>query len=182
MAERGKLRRQRHSKIAEREIAERERFDNSLEQSKEEQKDIDMDLFRKYFSYEKPDMIARVLHNLKIKTNNYEIASLIHNSFKYLVDKSKEMPAGTNKNQIIKTLTNVHKILAINEQEQKQRGQGLKSLMPHQMLSRLSISLAQLKAGNNSGKLKNEIRQLLYSLYQSKMLTENIYESLINII
>ena len=50
------------------------------------------------------------------------------------------------------------------------------------MLARLSISLAQLKAGNNSGKLKNEIRQLLYSLYQSKTLTENIYESLINII
>ena len=177
MAERAKLRRQRHS-----EIAERERFDNFLEQSKEEQKDTDMDLFRKYFFYEKPDMIVRVLHNLKIKTNNYEIASLIHNSFKDLADKSKEMPAGTNKNQIIKTLTNVYKILAINEQEQKQRGQGLKILMPNQMLARLSISLAQLKAGNNSGKLKNEIRQLLYSLYQSKTLTENIYESLINII
>ena len=50
------------------------------------------------------------------------------------------------------------------------------------MLSRLPICLAQLKAANNSEKLKNEIRQLLYSLYRSKKLTRNIYKSLINII
>ena len=49
-----------------------------------------------------------------------------------------------------------------------QLGQGLKILTPDQMLSRLSITLAQLKAGNNSQKLINEIRQLLYSLYHSK--------------
>ena len=50
------------------------------------------------------------------------------------------------------------------------------------MLSRLPIYLVQLKAGNNSEKLKNEIIQLLYSLYRSKKLTKEIYESLINII
>ena len=50
------------------------------------------------------------------------------------------------------------------------------------MLSRLPITLAQLKAGNNSEKLKNEIRQLLYSLYRSKKLTKQIYKSLINTI
>ena len=50
----------------------------------------------------------------------------------------------------------------------KIKGQGIKILTPQQMLSRLPISLAQLKAGNNSEKLKNEIRQLLYSLYRSK--------------
>ena len=49
---------------------------------------------------------------------------------------------------------------------QNQKGQGLKILTPQQMLKRLSISLAQLKAGNNSGKLKNEIKQLLYSLHR----------------
>ena len=48
------------------------------------------------------------------------------------------------------------------------------------MLSRLPISLAQLKAGNNSEKLKNEVRQLLYSLYCSKKLTKTIYNNLIN--
>ena len=49
-----------------------------------------------------------------------------------------------------------------------QAGKGLRILTTSQMLSRLPISLAQLKTGNNSEKLKNEIRQLLYSLYRSK--------------
>ena len=63
-----------------------------------------------------------------------------------------------------------------------QSGQGLKIPTPKQMLRRLPISLAQLNAGNNSKKLKNEIRQLLYSLYRSKKLTKNIYKSLVDII
>ena len=50
------------------------------------------------------------------------------------------------------------------------------------MLSRLPITLIQLNAGNNSEKLKNEIRQILYSLYRSKKLTKQLYKSLINII
>ena len=49
------------------------------------------------------------------------------------------------------------------------------------MLSRLPISLAQLKAGNNSQKLKNEIRQLLYSLYRSKNLTKQLCKSLVKV-
>ena len=62
------------------------------------------------------------------------------------------------------------------------KGSGLKILTPSQMLSRLPISLAQLKAGKNSEKLKNEIRQLLYSLYRSKKLTKQLCKSLANII
>ena len=57
--------------------------------------------------------------------------------------------------------------------KEKEVAKGLKILTPNQMLSRLSISLAQLKAGNNSGKLKNEIRELLYSLCRSKNLQNN---------
>ena len=64
----------------------------------------------------------------------------------------------------------------------KQKGQGLKILTPQQMITRLPILLAQLKAGNNSEKLKNEIRQLLYSLHRSKTLSKMIYNSLMNII
>ena len=67
-------------------------------------------------------------------------------------------------------------------QRRNQPARGLTILTPNQMLSRLPISLAQLKAGNNSEKLKNEIRQLLYSLYRSKKLIKNIYKSLIDII
>ena len=69
-------------------------------------------------------------------------------------------------------------ILEFNRQQQ---GQGLKILTTNQVLNRLPISLAQLKAGNNSEKLKNEIRQLLYSLYKSKNLTKQLYNSLVDI-
>ena len=49
-----------------------------------------------------------------------------------------------------------------------------------QEISRLPIALAQLEAGTNSEKLKNEIRQLLYSLYCSKNMTKQVYNNLIN--
>ena len=71
----------------------------------------------------------------------------------------------------------VKDILKFNKQ--KQEGQGIKLLTPNQMLSRLPISLAQLKAGNNSKKLKNEIRQLLYCFYCSKNITKQVYNNLI---
>ena len=54
--------------------------------------------------------------------------------------------------------------------------------MPSQILGRLPITLAQSKAGNNSEKLKNEIRQLLYSLYRSKNITKQVYNNLIEYI
>ena len=71
----------------------------------------------------------------------------------------------------------VEDILKFNKQNQQ--GEGIKILTPSQMLSRLPITLAQLKAGNNSEKLKNEIKQLLYSLYRSKNMTKQVYNSLI---
>ena len=74
----------------------------------------------------------------------------------------------------------VEKIIEFNKQKQQEHG--LKILTPSQMLSKLPTTLAQLKAGNNSEKLKNEIRQLLHSLYRSKKLIKQIYKSFINII
>ena len=64
----------------------------------------------------------------------------------------------------------------------QRRNQSRQGLIPNQMLSTLPIALAQLKAGNNSQKLKNEIRQLLYSLYRLEKLTKDIYNHLINAI
>ena len=58
-------------------------------------------------------------------------------------------------------------------------GSGLKILTNKQILNRLPILLAQIQAGNNSVKLKNEIRQILYSLYRSKVLTKTVYNNLI---
>ena len=58
----------------------------------------------------------------------------------------------------------------------------MKILTKKQMLSRLSILLTQIQAGNNSSKFKNEIRQILYSLYRSNVLTETVYNNLIKVI
>ena len=59
------------------------------------------------------------------------------------------------------------------------RGKGLKTLTPKQMLQKLPIALAQVKAGNNSESLLNEIRQIVYSLYQSKQITKKVYNNII---
>ena len=61
----------------------------------------------------------------------------------------------------------------------KAKGASLKILTDKQILNRLPILLAQIQAGNNSIKLKNETRQILYSLYRSKVLTKTVYNNLI---
>ena len=93
---------------------------------------------------------------------------------------SEEEIKNEKPNQILEI---INEIFDLNKDIPKeQKGSGLKILTPNQMLSRLPITLIQLNAGNNSEKLKNEIRQILYSLYRSKKLTKQVYKSLINII
>ena len=86
-------------------------------------------------------------------------------SLEFFEQKSDKQPETTN--------------MPDSENEESQQGQGLKILTPNQMLSRLPISLAQLKEGNNSEKHKNKIRQLFYSLYRSKKLTKELYKGII---
>ena len=67
-----------------------------------------------------------------------------------------------------------------SEAKQKAKyGEGLKILTPKQLLQRLSIALAQVKAVNNSENLSNEIRQIVYFLYQSKEITKKVYNNII---
>ena len=61
----------------------------------------------------------------------------------------------------------------------KHKGTGLKILTPNQMLKRLPIALAQIKTGNNSESLLNEIRQIVYSLYRSKEITKKVCNNII---
>ena len=123
----------------------------------------------------------------------------IANDVKAIVNKS---PLTRNQNKMIETLILLKEILKPKKSDEEpnttdmteleseesaakrrnQPGQGLKILTPDQMLSRLPINLAQLKAGNNSQNFKNEIRQLYYSLYRSKKLTKELYKSLVDII
>ena len=64
--------------------------------------------------------------------------------------------------------------------KESQKGEGLKILTPNQMLKRLPIALAEVKAGNNSKSLLNEIRQIVYSLYRSNEITKKVYNNIIN--
>ena len=102
-----------------------------------------------------------------IKSNgedNIELVASIEENLNELREDFKNTSDSLLKSELEKIEHTVEKIIELNKEDQK--GQGLKILTPQQMLSRLRISLAQLKAGNNSEKLKNEIRQLLYSLYR----------------
>ena len=142
---------------------------------------INNELFKKHFNLETPIFMYKVLNETKDKEKKIKLVNIFNSGLKDLEKEIKEMfkeEIETEKPyNIVKV---VKKILEFNKDSQK--GEGIKILTPNQMLSRLPIALAQLQAGNNSNKLKNEIRQLLYSLYCSKNMTEQIYKSLIGII
>ena len=114
----------------------------------------------------------------KDKKKNDELVALIKIRWSNLRNGIEKMSKTEIENEKPDKILKIAKeILKFNKQ--KQLGQGLKILTPDQMLNRLPITLAQLKAANNSKKLKNEIScilyctiQLLYSLYRSKKLTK----------
>ena len=123
-----------------------------------------------------------MLHTLySLPADSYNHATFsIEDNFDNFSNVVMNMPKVYKKNEEIKILKVAVNIFNFISKEPKKRGQGLKILTRNHMLSRLPVTLAQLKAGNNSEKLKNEIRQLLYSLYRSKKLPKNVYNNLIN--
>ena len=98
-------------------------------------------------------------------------------------DKSKEQKKTiyniknlyNSREEVFKMFNDYARNMSRNSYDSKQEGAGLKILTPKQMLQRFSKSLAQVKVGNNSQSLSNEIRQIVYSLYQSKKITKNVY-------
>ena len=140
--------------------------------------DINRELFKKYFNFQRPSSMVKYLYKTNDRKKNNELVSVINSGLKDLKKGIEEMSKKERENEKPdKIVEIVEEILKFNKQNQE--GQGLKILTPNQMLSRLPITLAQLKAGNNSEKLKNEIRQLLYSLYRSKNMTKQVYNNLI---
>ena len=123
--------------------------------------------------------MLKTVYNTNDKKKNNDLVIMIKSGLSDLkkeIENMSEEEKEIEKPNVIIDI--VEKILEFDKQ--KQEGQGLKILTPNQILSRLPISLVQLKAGNSSEKLKNKIRQLLYSLYTSKKLTKNIYISLVD--
>ena len=120
-----------------------------------------------------PSALAKRLYEIKNKNKNKKLVIVIKSGLSDLKSKTKEIFEDEKKiEKPDEILKNFEEILEFNKQNQS--GKGLKILTPNQMLSRLPITLAQLKAGNNYEKLKNEISQLLYSLYRSKTLTKQL--------
>ena len=144
-------------------------------------KNINNELLKEYFDYSNPDTIINRLKDVSDDKNKNMVESInkkLNKMKKILENVPKDKPFKIEKNE--KTIDFVERIFKLNRE--KQFGLGLKILTTNQVFSRLPITLAQLKAGNNSEKLKNEIRQLLYSLNRSKKLTKQLYKSLIDII
>ena len=125
---------------------------------------INNELFNHYFGYLNPIIMLERLRNDESDEKNKDLVESINKKLTKMKNIVKNVPkdkvSRVEENE--KIIDIVERILELNSE--KQLGLGLKILTPNQMLSRLQISLAQLKAANNSEKLKNEIRQLLYSL------------------
>ena len=146
----------------------------NLSNNENESKSIDYDLFKKHFNFAVPSALVKQLYETKTRKKSNGLVNVIKSGLSDLKDEIKKMSEDEKEiEKPDKILKIVKEILDFNKKIRKQQGLGLKILTPDQMLSRLPISLAQLKAGNNSEKLKNEIRQLLYSLYRSKKLLNN---------
>ena len=136
---------------------------------------------QEHFRHQEPSDMLRDLYRINDKKKNNDLVNLIKSGLSDLKNEIENMDKEEKEiekpNEIADIVEN---ILELNKQNQL--GGGLKILKSDQILSILPINLAQLEAGNNSEKLINEIRQLLYSLYHSKKLTKTIYNNLINTI
>ena len=96
---------------------------------------------------------------------------------KKIIDNTKNI--SNLREEVVKMFNDYDRNMSRNIYDSKQEGTGLKILTPKQMLQRLPISLAQTKAGNNSQSLLNEMRQIVYSLYQSNEIIKKVYNNII---
>ena len=142
-------------------------------------------------------MDSKELFN-KIKNNQIKFSE-VKNKQNNFLKKLNEVKMGNKTIEQRETISNLEKFYKSREEvinffrdyiemlsdanydarKNKTEGKGLKILTPKQMLQRLPIALAQVKAGNNSKSLLNEIRQIVYSLYQSKQITKKLYNNII---
>ena len=120
----------------------------------------------------KQDVLLNKLNNIKIGKKTIQQKETISNLVKFY----------NSREEVINFFTDCVEILYdanLNAKQNETEGKGFKILTPKQMLQRLPIALAQVKAGNNSESLLNEIRQIVYSLYQSKKITKKVHNNII---
>ena len=135
------------------EESKKERNKKFFKYIEDELKDVNYDLFKECFHFEVPTVLAKK-YEIKDKKKNNNLVEPIKIRWSNLKDEMEKMCKKEIENEKPDNILEiVEEILKFNRA--KQLGQGLKILTPNQMLSRLPIALAQLKAGNNSEKLKN---------------------------
>ena len=122
----------------------------------------------------------KVLRTLNDKEKNSNLVDMFNSALKDLKEDIKNMSEAEKEIEKPDEIVRVAEMILEFNKIKQQKGQGIKILTPNRMLSRLPIALAQLQAGNNSENLKNEIRQLLYSLHRSKNMTKQVYNNLLN--
>ena len=119
--------------------------------------------------------------------------TLIEAGLEKLKKDMRNMSENKIKNRILDVLANFIEEVLIGDRmndmpsleseeaaAKRQQGQILKIVTPSELITRLSILLSQLKAGNNSQKLKHEIQRIVYSLYRSENVSKAIYNHLTN--
>ena len=111
----------------------------------EEETDINDELFKKHFNFQRPSSMVKDLYKTNHGEKNSKLVSVINSGLKDFKEMSKEEREIEKPNEIVEIVKEI-----LNFNKQNQQGQGLKILTPSQILTRLPISLAQLKAGNNS--------------------------------
>ena len=137
---------------------------------------------------------------ISLDTANIEQANLLSYISDFMKTKPQDLEKRKLRSDVLNGVTELVKgremvltafrsgIFQVSKESQKGEGANaskganemLKVLTPNQMLKRLPIALAQVKAGNNSESLLNEIRQIVYSLYRSKEITKKVHNNVIN--
>ena len=139
-----------------------------------DEKDMSDEIFWNYFKYQNPSFLARDLIRAK-QAKNEQLVN--NNNNDGLIDLrntiiKNEIRENENPNKIVDIVGKIH------DCNKQQKGKGIKTLTPKQMLQRLPIALAQVKAGNTSENLLNEIRKIIYFLYQEKEITKRVYNNI----
>ena len=119
----------------------------------------------------KQDEFLSKLTNIKIGKKTLGQKEVINNIERFYISRQEVF-------NFFRDFTEMLSDANYKAKQNETKGKGLKILTPKQMLQRLPIALAQVKAGNNSENLLNEIRQIIYSLYQSKEITKKVYNNL----
>ena len=128
-------------------------------------------------------MINTWLLQIKKKklSNKYDPITLFIETYNYDVWFENEESTDTTRKCDKEESVNLSDMPPLEDDGEVKEGKGLKILTANKLLTRLPVLLAQIKAGNNSFKIKNEIRQILYLLYQHNKITKKVYNNLIKL-